>query len=62
MSWASICFIVSTTTLTTISNPVPPRATPDRSGKMIPATVGATATRPRNSAPATVIRKTTRAR
>src|SRR5829696_8692292 len=61
-SWASSCFIVSTTTLTTIRMPVPPSARPWNCGWIRAMNGGSAATMPRNSAPATVIRVTTRAR
>src|SRR6266508_2462845 len=60
-SCASSCFIVSTTTPTTMRMLVPPRrsvCTP----VMSPMSVGMTATMPRNSAPAMVMRVTTRPR
>ena len=62
MSWASICFIVSTTTDTTMSRLVPPRPRVARSGIASAMTDGETATMARNSAPANVMRVTTRAR
>ena len=61
-SWASSCFIVSTTTDTTIRRPVPPRAMFWKLGWTRPMNGGEAATMPRNRAPATVIRVTTRAR
>ena len=62
ISCASICFIVSTTTETTMSRPVPPIASPCSDGSSTPRTTGNTATVPRNSEPARVIRLTTRPR
>ena len=55
-SCASICFIVSTTTLTTMSRLVPPRVSPPRVGKIAPTMIGETATTARKNAPAIVIR------
>src|SRR5918993_1885623 len=58
-SWASSCFIVSTTTDTTIRMLVPPRARSLYCGDSRPMSGGSAATVPRNRAPATVIRVTT---